>query len=445
MALGGGTWTTQNKVLPGAYINFVSLASASATLSDRGVVTMPLSLDWGVEGEVFEVTNEDFQKKSLKIFGYDYTADELKGLRDLFINAQTLYAYRLNGGGDKATNTYATAKYGGTRGNSLKIKIAANVDDATMWDVSTILGTVTVDVQTVSAATGLVANDYVTFKSFTIESAVAGAALSGGTNATVTGNSYQTYLDKIESYSFNTMGVVTTETTIKSLFAAFCKRLRDEIGKKFQLVLYNYNAADYMGVISVDNKCTDGATTADSVTTYPNEAAAVYWTTGAEGGCAVNASCQNKAYDGEYTIDVDYTQNQLKANILAGKFTFHSVNGDVRVLDDINTMQTTTDTQGDIFKDNQTIRVIDQLANDDAVIFATKYLGVVPNDRAGRVSLWSDLAKIRRELLKIRAIEDFSDDDLTVEQGDTKKSVLVTGDVTVVNAMSKLYMQTTIA
>lgn len=47
MALGGGSFTTQNKELPGAYINFVSMASASATLSARGIATMPLEMDWG--------------------------------------------------------------------------------------------------------------------------------------------------------------------------------------------------------------------------------------------------------------------------------------------------------------------------------------------------------------------------------------------------------------
>ena len=67
MALGGGTFVTQNKTLPGAYINFVSAAAASATLSDRGIATMPLELDWGKEGEVFEVTNGDFQKNSMEI------------------------------------------------------------------------------------------------------------------------------------------------------------------------------------------------------------------------------------------------------------------------------------------------------------------------------------------------------------------------------------------
>ena len=71
MALGGGTYLVQNKELPGAYINFVSAASANATLSERGIATMPLELDWGITGEVFEVTNSDFQKNSMEIFGYD--------------------------------------------------------------------------------------------------------------------------------------------------------------------------------------------------------------------------------------------------------------------------------------------------------------------------------------------------------------------------------------
>jgi len=49
MALGGGTFTAQNKVLPGTYINFVSAASANANLSDRGIATMPLELGRGRE------------------------------------------------------------------------------------------------------------------------------------------------------------------------------------------------------------------------------------------------------------------------------------------------------------------------------------------------------------------------------------------------------------
>ena len=69
----------------------------------------PLDLDWGVDGEIFEVTNGDFQKNTLKIFGYGYTHEKMKGLRDLFQNTKTLYAYKLTSGGTKASNTFAEA------------------------------------------------------------------------------------------------------------------------------------------------------------------------------------------------------------------------------------------------------------------------------------------------------------------------------------------------
>lgn len=435
MALGGGGFTTENKDLPGAYINFVSAASASAALSERGTATMPLELDWGIEDEVFEVTNEDFQKRSMKIFGYSADNAKMKGLFDLFMGASTLYAYRLNGGGKKAENAFATALYSGIRGNDLKIVIQKNVDDATLFDVMTYLGTVLVDSQTVANAAALVANDYVKFKSAATLAVTASTPLTGGTNGTADGAAHQAYLDKVESYSYNTMGVAVTDDTTKKLYASFAKRLRDEMGIKFQLVLYRL-AADYMGVISVENKVTD----ADC-----SEASLVYWVTGAEAGCAVNKSCQNKKYNGSFIVDTAYTQNQLKAAKKAGKFILHKVNSDVRVLEDINTMVTTSDTCGDVFKDNQTIRVIDQIGNDDAIMFNTKYLGEVPNDGAGRISLWSDLKKIREDLQTIRAIENFTDKDVTVTQGNTKKSVRVTSTINVVNAMGQLYMTVVVA
>ncbi len=434
MALGGGSFTTQNKELPGAYINFVSMASASATLSDRGIATMPLEMDWGIEGKVFEVSNEDFQKCSQKIFGYAYDHEKLKGLRDLFIGAKILYAYRLNGGA-KAENTFATALYSGMRGNDLKIVIQANTDDETKFDVITYLDTVSVDTQTVAKATDLVANDYVVFKADATLAVTASTPLTGGTNGTVDGAAYQSYLDKIEAYTYNTMGVVTTDATTIKLFNAFNKRLRDEMGVKFQLVAYR-DAADFMGVISVKNKTTDENW---------SEASLVYWVTGIQAGCEVNKSCQNKKYDGEFTIDVNYTQNQLKQSIKDGEFVLHRVNSDIRILDDINTMVTVSDSCGDIFKDNQTIRIIDQLGNDDAVLFNTKYLGVVPNNASGRTSLWSDLVKIRQSLQDMGAIENFTDSDVTIAQGDTKKSVVVTSGIEVVNAMGKLYMTVTVA
>ena len=432
--LGGGTFTSQNKILPGAYINFVSIKTASATISDRGVATMPLELDWGVEGEIFEVTASDFAKKSQSIFGYHYAHEKMKGLRDLFKNINTLYTYRLNGNGSKASNTFATAKCTGVRGNDLKIVIQKNIDNSTFFDVRTFLDTSLVDVQTVASASELIANDFVTFNSDATLAVTASTPLTGGVNGATDGESHQAYLNKAESYSFNTMGVVTTDDTIKSLYVNYCKRLRDEVGLKFQVVLYN-KAADYEGVINVNNKVTD---------TDVNEASLVYWVTGAEAGCAIHKSVLNRVYDGEFTVDVDYTQKALENAIKAGEFTLHKVGADVRVLEDINSLVTITEEKGEVFKDNQTIRVIDQIANDIAVLFNNHYLGVIPNDEAGRTSFKIDILKHHQALANIRAIEGFDSEDITVEQGDDRKSIVVNDAITPIGTMAKLYSTTVI-
>lgn len=434
--LGGGTFTTQNKILPGSYINFVSLNKANASLSDRGIVTMPLILDWGESDKIVEITNSDFQKNALKLFGYDYSHAKMKGLRDLFLNAQKLYAFRLNGSGVKASNTYATAKYAGTRGNDIKIVIQKNVDDASKYNVKTVLDTIVVDEQIVSKASELIDNDYVTFKTNATLAVTAGTAMENGTNSEVNGTAYQNYLDKIESFTFNVMGVATTSTEIKNLIVAFTKRMRDEVGAKFQAVLHDI-AADYEGVINVVNKVT-----ADD---NFDESSIVYFVTGIEANCAINKTCLNKIYTGEFEVNTDYTQTQLEEAIQDGKLVLHNVNNEVRILEDVNSLVTTSETKGDIFKNNQTIRVADQIANDIAVLFNTKYLGNVPNNESGRISLWTDIVKHHTQLQDIGAIEDFADEDVTVEAGNTKASVVINDVITVINAMSQLYMTVKIA
>ena len=433
--LGGGTFTLQNKVLNGAYINIVSMSKASANLADRGVATMPLELDWGVDNAIFEVTPADFQKNSMKIFGYPFTHEKMAGLRDLFMNIKTLYAYKLTSGGTKATNTYATAKFGGVRGNDLNVVITANADEPAKYDVRLYMGTSLVDEQiAVASAADLKANDFVDWKTDAELTVSAGAKLTGGTNGTVDGTAHQTYLDKIEPYSFNTMGVVVTDDTTKNLYVAFVKRMRDQVGAKFQCVLHN-KSADYEGIINVKSNAVGSASVADLV----------YWVTGAEAGCAINKTLLNKKYDGEFTVNVDHKQSALEAAMQDGEFMFHNVNGEIRVLADINSFVSGTEEKSvEIFGENQCVRVMDQIANDIAVLFNTKYIGQVPNDAAGRISLWNDIVKHHSRLQDIRAIQDFSADDVTVNQGEAKNSVVVGDAVTIIVGMAKLYMTLTV-
>ena len=339
--LGGGIFVTQNKTLPGSYINIVNASAATSSISDRGVVAIALPLNKSV-GNVIEVSRAAFINDCENLLGKKFDSADVVALREIFCNANKCYVYDL-----------------GTDGT-------------------------------------------------------ASAAVSA-----------------LEAYEFNILCAYTDESADVKTYVDTVKGWRDNMGKKCQVVVYNQNKPDSEAVINVVSKVSN-----ESAPEY----ALVAWVAGAEAGCKVNESCTNAKYNGEYTIVTDKTQAQLEECIENGQIAFHLVYGDVRMLEDINSLTTLTDDKGEDFKYNQTIRVIDQIANDIAKLFNTKYLGRIPNNASGRVSLWADIVAHHRELEASNAIEAFDSSLLTVEQGKNKKSVVVNDAVTVTNAMAQLYM-----
>lgn len=436
MALGGGTFTAYNKTLPGAYINAISASKAAAGESTKGVAAMPLLLDWGPSGEVFEVTQEQFLSitECAEIFGYANTHASMKNLRELFANAIKVYCYRLNGGGVKAENTFATAKQAGLRGNDFKTVIAVNVDDEDKFDVKTLIDDVVYETQTVSAATALVDNAFIDWKKSATLAANAGLALSSGTNVTtITGEIFSTFLSKLEQYSFNVLGCPSADTTIQALFDNYTKRLRDDMGVKFQMIRpKSATAIDYEGVIQIANAI---------VATSPTGYELVFYTTGAQANCPVSGSLLNSTYTGEYTIDTYYTQAELAAFITSGVYAYHRTGSTVAVLDDINSFTSFTEAKGKSFAQNQVIRVLDQIAIDvGSKIFNSKYLGKIDNDKDGQVSLWNDITKNLQDLQTTKAIKNFVPADVTISAGDEEDQVVVESAITPSLAMRQLYM-----
>ena len=340
--LGGGVYVTQNKVLPGSYVNVVSTTTTASAVGERGTVAIALPLNKSV-GTVIEVTQQDLVRNCEELLGVAYTDDKVAPLREIFCNATKVYVYDLG-------------------------------NDKTATDV----------------------------------------------------------IKALDAYEFNILCVYSGEASDITTYAAGVKSWRDDMGKKCQIVVYSTEKPDHEGVISV-------------VSTVSDEGAPAYalvaWVAGAEAGCKINESCTNKLYDGEYTIvTTDKTQKDLENCIKDGQIAFHLVYGEVRMLEDINSLTTTTEDKGEDFKYNQTIRVADQCANDIAKIFNTKYLGKIPNNAAGRVSLWTDIVQHHKSLESLQAIEAFDTNLLSVEQGATKKSVIVYDAITPVNAMGQLYM-----
>ena len=342
--LGGGVFVTQNKTLPGSYINFVSASKASTTLGERGIVAIALPLGKS-KGTVISMTRSEFVQNAKTLTGKEYNSADLLPLREIFCNANKVYVYDLGTGSSVKTVSDAVAAF--------------------------------------------------------------------------------------EPYDFNILCAYTSTAQDVTAYITQIKSWRNDMGKKCQLVVYNQTSPDHEGIINV-------------VSTVSNEGADAFalvaWVAGAEAGCAINESCTNMKYDGEYTIVANKTQSQLETCITSGQIAFHNVYGEIRLLEDVNSLTTTTADKGEDFKSNQTIRVIDQIANDIAKLFNTKYLGKIPNNASGRVSLWADIVAHHRQLEEIQAIENFDATLVTVEQGKTKKSVVVNDVITVVNAMSQLYM-----
>lgn len=343
MSLGGGVFITQNKTLPGSYINFVNTNNVSSALGDRGSVAIVLPLNKNA-GKVIELTQSEFVKNSETLLGVKSTDKSVLALREIFCNANKVYVYDAG--------------------------------------------------ETVTVADAL---------------------------------------NALEAYEFNVLCAYTDVAEDVAAYITKIKAWRDDMGKKCQLVVYNQTspAPDHEGVINVVSTVSDADVDAFAL---------VAWVAGAEAGCEINASCTNKLYNGELTIVTDKTQSQLEQCLKSGQIVFHLVYGEVRLLEDINSLSTTTDTKGEDFKYNQTIRVIDQIANDIAKLFNTKYLGQIPNNASGRVTLWGDIVKHHRELETMNAIENFDATLVTVEQGASKKSVVVNDVITVVNSMAQIYM-----
>lgn len=241
-------------------------------------------------------------------------------------------------------------------------------------------------------------------------------------------------LTALEAYEFNVIVTASTEAEDVTAVVTRVKNWRDNLGKKCQAVVYNHSVSDDLNSIATINVASK--VVQDSIT----EAGLVYWVAGAIAGCPVNKSCTNMLYDGELTVEVAYSQSELQAALDAGKIVFHLVYGDVRMLEDINSLITPAEDQTEDFKYNQTIRVIDQIANDIAYLFNTKYLGRIANNASGRVSLWSDIVSHHKELETIGAIEGFSSEHVVVQAGDTIRSVVVQDAITITGTMSQLFM-----
>ncbi|MBB6733187.1 phage tail sheath family protein [Cohnella zeiphila] len=435
--MAGGTWVAQNKVRPGVYINFASEGASLGTVGDRGVAALGLTLPWGPAKTMMSIQSGDDVSGLL---GYDISSPQLLLVREALKRAQTLLLYRLNAG-TKATiaigGLTATALYGGVRGNDLAIAVQASADDENKFDVVTLLNGEAQDTQPgVSVAEDLKPNAWVTWSGTGALTESAGATLTGGADGTATNADHTDFLAALELEDFQTVALSSTDSTLKGVYAAFARRLRDDEGKKIQVVLENDPTADHEGVISVKNGVvlTDG--------TVLTAAQATAWVAGATAAATIAESLTYKAYDDATDAAPRYTNSQIEAALEAGEFLFTSSNGKAIVEQDINSLTSFTPDKGKPFRKNRVIRTLDGIANDFKRIFESYYLGKVNNDTDGRSLLQTEIASYLESLQNAGAIQNFdAKTDVSVAAGTESDSVYVELHVQPVDSIEKIYMK----
>lgn len=441
--MANGTWTTQNKVSPGTYINFKSAARAVGTVGERGVAAFPAPLPWGPEG-VIQLEAESFLQNAQKLLGFGAADARIRHIAAAMAHASRVLIYRLGAkGAERAKATVgelvATANYGGTRGNDLQIIVQASVDESDHYEVRTLLQGEEVDAQIVGSIEELVNNDFVVFTGSGELTETAGTALTGGAEGPSGNGDWTAALAALEAEEFDVLGMPTDDAAIKQLAVAYTKRLREQEGKKIVTVLYNHPQANYEGVISLKNSIV----TTDGLTVEP-----IYllWEiTAMEAAANVNESLTYAEIPNAADVSPKLTYSEMIQALQNGELVLTASNGKVQIQQDINTLTTFTPEKAKHFSKNRVVRVLDTIARDLQRTFASSYLGKVGNNADGRNLLKGEVLSYLGSLQGIGAIQNFdAESDLEVLPGNEGDAVVINLSVQPVDSIEKIYMTVTV-
>ena len=442
--MAGGTFLSiHEKKRAGTYINFKSSGTRGRSTATRGITVVPLNdYDWGPEKTFIEV-DASSPDKNYTLLGrsvYDNNAHMLL-IREALKNASTVLVYNVGGtGGAKATvkagALTATAKFNGTKGNSLKIAVTANMNES--FDVSVYLDTsLVVEYKDKTKAEDLanVNNDYIVFTGTGDLTAVAGSALTGGKNNTSSNINITDFLDACEMRNWNTMAFPFSDSSLQAALLTKIKYMRETMGKKVQAAAPNFKA-DYEGIINVTNsvKLEDADLTTEQATAF---------VAGISAGASKLVSNTYKTYTGAIGVVGEKTHEQAVTAIDNGEFFFSmSEAGEVIVEYDINSFVSFTEDKNEDFRKNKIIRILDTLATELSAEFKPNRF---TNDETG----WSAMESLGRSIIKTY-VEDGSltnpdyDNDFLVDRSVSVGDMVVFNvGVQPVDAAEKLFFNIT--
>lgn len=439
--MAGGTWSSQNKVLPGVYIRFKTGTPLGLTVGERGTVTICEPMSWGPVAQVMEISaGADMTPYT----GYDITAPQNLFLQEIFKGTNrtsaptTLLLYRPTASGSaQATittgNLTATAVYPGARGNDISVVITELTDPESSFLVTTVVDGVIVDQQTGAQVSDLVANNWVTWSGSGALAATTGVSLAGGLDGTVQSSAYSAYLTAIEPYAFDVMIYDGDDSTVLTALQSFIIRVNDENGQYCQLCAAEMTNPDSRYIINVNSP----VTLSDGTELTPQQV--TWWAGGASAGAEYYQSLTYATYPNAVSTDM-LTNSQFISELQAGNFVLFAEDGVVKVRQDINSLITYTEDIGKVFHKNRVVRLCNTIANSIFQQFSQNFIGVVNNNAAGRARFKTAIVGLMQDIQNNQGIRNFSPDDIEVLPGQEIDAIVVNVAIQAVDSVEKIYM-----
>lgn len=420
------------RIRPGTYVNVDSNANPAVAYASRGSVLIPLVNTWGPHAKLIKIEATDIS-----------AADALLGnsvakillLNEAFKGAGTVLAYNFNKG-EKAKATkdtlVITAKYGGTRGNDIKVTCKAKPESG--HAITVILGTSVVEEFEVANLAEAISIDsgYVVFSGTGELSEFSGVALEGGTSGEVVKADVAEMLDSIENENISAIAFPFADADLKSVVVSKVRYLRDSCGKSIQAVVANCPTANYEGVINVTNSyaLSDGTElTAGEATAYVAAVTAA--------ATELVSNTYRVVADADRVIGKK-SNEQAEAAIQNGEFFFTQQGDEVIVEYDINSLHTFTRTRSESFRKNKVIRVYDSVSDTIRKTFPPNKF---PNSPLGWDLMDGLCQTILQHYLDEGAIKDVDlANDMRVNRpSSTGDSVFFDARIHAVDAAEKLY------
>ena len=226
----------------------------------------------------------------------------------------------------------------------------------------------------------------------------------------------------------------TSASTAQQTIANWVKAMQEEEGKNITAILTNYVADSQYVINNVQ-----GVTLSDGSTLTAAETGA--WIGGVTAGAKITESNTARKFVGAIDVTPRMTKTEMETAIKAGKLILTvDKSQNVTVVADVNSLTSTTQTLGDIMKQNRSVRTACGIREDIGTVWDSNIKGKYNNNEEGRSIFKSALVEYFADLERRGAIQNFSADDITVEAGTAINAVVVTVAVQLVGSMEIAYI-----